>query len=309
MNKTIQSLTVLILTGSLLLIVLSIPRAGQIPTLFARTAPLSPPAGVLDRLYNTAESKSFLLLKTAASSSLDPSVDDDPFAAVNVAAPLPREFTVTISEHRGSGDRRMPLPKYFAGAECLVYGIGISDSIVFESEMARFCKVVAMDCTSPMEVVGPAAEKAGVAFRPWCVGKEKKLMNIDESRYTKGQSEDRVYEFYGLLEIMGKLGHEELTVLKFDIEGFEWSLFEEEILMMDSVRLPAVLVFELHAEGSNGLYVSPELVEGRDGLAVNQLFLKLWGLGYRTVSKNVNRGDPKCADFVLIRNHISASIE
>mmetsp|Transcript_2399 Transcript_2399/g.6404 ORF Transcript_2399/g.6404 Transcript_2399/m.6404 type:complete len:134 (-) Transcript_2399:304-705(-) len=126
--------------------------------------------------------------------------------------------------------------------------------------MARHCKVFAMYCTSPKEVVIPALEKAGVEFRPWCVGKEKDLMDKGESRYTQGQSSERVYQFYGLGEIMEKLGHKRLTMLKLDIEGFEWSLFENEIFTLDPALLPSVLVFELHTFGADSKSVSPALV-------------------------------------------------
>lgn len=34
---------------------------------------------------------------------------------------------------------------------------------------------------------------------------------------------------------------------------------------------------------------------------VNQLFIALWELGYRVISKDVNGGDPACSEFVVAR--------
>ena len=56
----------------------------------------------------------------------------------------------------------------------------------------------------------------------------------------------RKFGFFPLHDIMKKLYHKDITILKFDIEGFEWALFEDEILKMPNP--PQVLAFELHAE-------------------------------------------------------------
>mmetsp|Transcript_117607 Transcript_117607/g.329308 ORF Transcript_117607/g.329308 Transcript_117607/m.329308 type:complete len:102 (-) Transcript_117607:127-432(-) len=97
---------------------------------------------------------------------------------------------------------------------------------------------------------------------------------------------------------MAELKHTSVDLLKFDIEGFEWRLFESELL--GSKTLPAQLSFELHAEGANPAYVPPANIKGKNFPEINQLFLKLFDLGYRVVSKEINGGDPACAEFVLV---------
>merc|ERR1719277_1594134 len=97
---------------------------------------------------------------------------------------------------------------------------------------------------------------------------------------------------------MTELGHTYLDVLKFDIEGFEWKLFETEIL--PSKRLPEQISFELHTQKASPYFVPQENVADKDFVAVNQLFLSLYQLGYRVSSKEVNNGDPACAEFVMV---------
>merc|ERR1719188_1953828 len=97
---------------------------------------------------------------------------------------------------------------------------------------------------------------------------------------------------------MRLLGHDLVDVLKFDIEGFEWKLFQSEIFGLKS--LPRQLAFELHTQGSKPIAVPPHLVQGKDFVEVNGLFLALHDVGYRVVSKEMNIYDDKCAEFVLI---------
>mmetsp|Transcript_128503 Transcript_128503/g.410939 ORF Transcript_128503/g.410939 Transcript_128503/m.410939 type:complete len:111 (-) Transcript_128503:302-634(-) len=97
---------------------------------------------------------------------------------------------------------------------------------------------------------------------------------------------------------MAELGHENVDLLKFDIEGFEWGLFEQDFYGC-SVR-PMQLSFELHTEKANPVCVPKTAVAGRGFAAVNKLFSKLYGFGYRVVSKELNDGDHACAEFVWL---------
>ena len=128
-------------------------------------------------------------------------------------------------------------------------------------------------------------------FHDWCIGSQGNQTRV----YGTNIAEKK---FLSLRKTMKQLDHRTLEVLKFDIEGFEWHLFENEIFKMDS--LPQELVFELHTEGANPLMVPRDLVKDKGAREVNQLFLKLHDMGYRVVSKEVNESDSACAEFVLI---------
>jgi len=56
--------------------------------------------------------------------------------------------------------------------------------------------------------------------------------------YVQNHDRHQKYTFFHLQEIMDKLNHTVVNILKFDIEGFEWNLFYTEILAMKNSFLP-----------------------------------------------------------------------
>jgi hypothetical protein len=109
--------------------------------------------------------------------------------------------------------------------------------------------------------------------------------------------------FEPLNMVLKDRGHMHLDMLKIDIEGGEWPLFEEQILNANNSGgiLPNQISFELHTKFGNMEFVSQALAGTKGRRAVNLLFMKLWKLGYRVVSKELNRGDAGCAEFVVAR--------
>lgn len=101
-----------------------------------------------------------------------------------------------------------------------------------------------------------------------------------------------------LQTIMERLGHEEVDLLEFDVEGFEWKLFD---VVLSSKRLPKQISFELHTRHANRHYVPPHLVAEKGKEAVVEFFDRLYRLGYRVVSKELNFGDYRCVEFVVYR--------
>jgi hypothetical protein len=228
------------------------------------------------------------------------------FEAVSVALPL----APPILDHTPISDSNdhvnfEEVPKNIAatqeltklGKKCVVYGLGIATNSEFESKMANLgCETHAFDCSISSK--SPAVFKKPFTFHHWCIGKKDKV-SFKGNWYVEnnaGNQDDM--QFKSLSETMELLGHDHISLLKFDIEGFEWGLFENEILK--SHQLPEQLAFELHTAGANPTYVPKENTEGKDYVAVNRLFLKLFDKGYRVISKEVNSGDHACAEFVLM---------
>jgi len=177
---------------------------------------------------------------------------------------------------------------------CVVYGMGIAWESNFEQQMAKEgCETHAFDCT--VDPASPVVAGKAFTFHNWCIGEGGSEFNTGNN-YLRGRSADGL-SFKTLSETMRLLGHDSVDVLKFDIEGFEWKLFDTEILSGKS--LPRQLAFELHTEGSVPKAVPPHLVKGKSFVEVNRLFLSLHDLGYRVVSKEMNIYDDKCAEFVL----------
>lgn len=216
---------------------------------------------------------------------------------------------------------------------CVVYGAGIDYEASFEVSMSRDygCAVHAFDCTMSGPKLKTYLQKQALyhslAFHRWCIGQEKESDTVIHSQQQKedqagratdalvpgGQNHVRYYgnqamydydqfdksNFFTLDKIVQHLGHEEVDILKFDIEGFEWALLLDVILV--GRRLPRQLHFELHAMGAKKQFVPEPLQAGRDRLQIVNLFRVLFNRGYRVVTKEVNPGDAACAEFVLYR--------
>lgn len=184
------------------------------------------------------------------------------------------------------------------GGNCVVYGAGIADDSSFEESMAeKGCEVHSFDCTLKGDEAAVKGKK--FTFHNWCLGTPA---SFEQNTYTKDQKKDTKYEFKSVSEAMKELGHSKLDVLKFDIEGFEWNLFENDLLngLLTTKQRPKQLSFELHTEGASPAAVPEGVVKGKNYESVNKLFSKLYDLGYRVISKEQNPGDRACAEFVLV---------
>ena len=190
------------------------------------------------------------------------------------------------------------------------------DNFHFEASLVKQgCTVHAFDCTT--RDVDNRMARAGVIFEPICIGESSDLpgqiyqdhlssvtaaSNADTHNAFVSSSQDPV--FMPLNDVLDSHGHSHLDLLKMDIEGHEWRIFEHEIIGSGSQRLdslPYEISFELHTEMANKACVSEALVKGKNKREVNELFIKLWKLGYRVISKVLNSGDPACCEFVVAR--------
>jgi hypothetical protein len=227
------------------------------------------------------------------------------FSAVMVSMPvsppiIPHERNV-ISKEKDLEDKM--IIRSALAPPCLVYGLGVapartSEYPTFENEMAeRGCDTHAFDCS--VKVDDANVVNAPFHFHPWCIGKDTQGNSDDlkETTWVKNKSEEHL-KFKSLADTMIELNHTSLDLLKFDIEGFEWSLFDDELLR--GTALPRQMSFELHTEGANPRMVPPEVVKGKCFKQVNELFLKLFDRGYRVLSKEINYVDHQCAEFVVV---------
>lgn len=181
------------------------------------------------------------------------------------------------------------------GRKCVVYGIGISSDSAFEQKMAKMgCETHAFDCT--ISTTSEAVSNKAFTFHHWCIGEAVKQKKFGSQYVHSGDGTQ--LEFKTLSDTMQHLGHATVDVLKFDIEGFEWKLFEH-VFLKEAVNIEQIS-FELHTSHASRNYVPKVLTECKDSVAVSRLFLGLYDLGYRVVSKEVNNGDAACAEFVLL---------
>jgi hypothetical protein len=178
--------------------------------------------------------------------------------------------------------------------KCVVYAAGIASESGFEEELSKSgCEVHAFDCT--INASYPSVSGKHFSFHNWCLGKNHED-NLQHDIYNKlGKTS---FEFKSLKSTMDELGHSYVSLLKFDIEGYEWDLFKNELFT--SARRPRQLSFELHTDRANRFYVPHDNVRGKDRHQVDQLFLQLYDMNYRVVSKEINKADAACAEFVLL---------
>eukprot|EP00545_Synedropsis_sp_CCMP1620_P012292 CAMPEP_0119023602 /NCGR_PEP_ID=MMETSP1176-20130426/30252_1 /TAXON_ID=265551 /ORGANISM="Synedropsis recta cf, Strain CCMP1620" /LENGTH=172 /DNA_ID=CAMNT_0006978701 /DNA_START=1 /DNA_END=519 /DNA_ORIENTATION=- len=168
--------------------------------------------------------------------------------------------------------------------------MGISDNSRFEQLMSKTCPsgVHAFDCT--INSTKPSVFGMNFTFHPTCVGL---LYDLSVGSVYANETTDSL-NFETLPNIMKELKHTHLDILKLDVEGSEWKLLE------DFPVKPRQLFIELHTKMARRKYVPHHLVETKDKAATDALFLKLYDMGYRVISKDINTGDRACAEFSLV---------
>lgn len=179
---------------------------------------------------------------------------------------------------------------------CIAYCMGINDDSSFEQYLAGLgCEVHAFDCT--VSGTSKAVLGKNFVFHQWCIG-VKSSMSGNTYVENAPHAEDEM-EFKTLSSTMQVLGHSRIDILKADIEGFEWQLFEGSFLR--GMLQPWQIIFELHAKGSNPRYAPEQLTHDKDCERVRTLFLKFLNMGYVVVSKEQKRNHLSDAEFNVIR--------
>lgn len=226
-----------------------------------------------------------------------PEVRGSVFEAVEVSLPLePPVLKHQRELGSGQGDKNIVGLAQLTrgGRKCVVYGMGIADDSSFEQQMQeRGCETHAFDCT--IDPSAPAVSGKSFKFHNWCIGRRDNV-SFKDNNYLKTDSS---LQFKTMSETMKELGHSSVDLLKFDIEGFEWQLFDTELLQSDNP--PEQLSFELHTQKANPAYVPQKGVHDKGFVQVNRLFRSLFDMGYRVTSKELNSGDPACAEFVAVK--------
>lgn len=236
---------------------------------------------------------------------------DDVLVALPLTPPL-----IIPGDGNGQGVKAMIDPlQAFPNHDCVVYGLGIHDDSSFEQGMTSYCDHVhAFDCT--VELNATSVTDKDFEFHQTCIATNPTGIDMTVE-YGRGggsvgttrraprlSSPQRQLEFQPLSTVMEQLGHDTIDLLKFDIEGAEWELLENEILNNSSFakrqHLPRQLQFELHTKFANPKFVPSKLVQDKDKAAVHGLLLRLYDLGYRIFSKELNNGDSACAELAMV---------
>ena len=89
----------------------------------------------------------------------------------------------------------------------------------------RGCEVHAFDCTVPAQ--NDLVRDRLFEFHQLCIGSAP-IADLSSSSYAKDHAAEtkNQFQFESLASIQQRLGHQSITILKFDIEGGEWDLIQ-----------------------------------------------------------------------------------
>ena len=265
----------------------------QAPVFAGASAPAQPTL-VVDRTLEAAGRARLAAALASPADAGDGISAGDPFADVVVTITLPEE-DVHRSDGHGQDDKFFARRVLTEG--CIVYAAGLAGSVRFEAAVVSEagCSVHAFDCT----LTEAQPEWTFLSFHDWCLGQERSFENNVYSR--RKAATNSTFLFKSLAEVRNELGHPQIDLLKVDIEGFEWDLFETSLFAeAKDADLPQQLLFELHTMGAKP-DVPQSLLVHRSKAAVDRLFLRLFDIGYRVMHKELNDFDSRCAEFALLR--------
>lgn len=274
-------------------------RTGEMKELFDKNTqrgqrPPLVPKDTLEQFKDAMEASRQALLGNDGGGGRKCIRKDCVFRDVTIALPLEAPLLVAgDGDGQGKGGKKSMIHPSIAldpSYDCVVYGMGISGNSRFEQHMSRYCPqgVHAFDCT--INSTKPSVFGMNFTFHPTCVGES---YDLSSGSIYANKTTDALH-FETLPNIMKELRHTHLDILKLDVEGSEWRLLE------DLPVKPRQLFFELHSQGAKRRYVPQHLIEKKDKAATNAMFLKLFDMGYRVISKDINGGDRACAEFSLV---------
>ena len=245
----------------------------------------------------------FLLIAAAwALPQCDHSKTIKSFSDIRVAAAKLVRVPAPPTGHRVLPSEKaihQPLPK-----RCYAVSVGIAGRDPLSSFLQNRCHLYAFDCTLPKRV--PMLPRTH--FYRKCVG------SFDaETPYFRGVhaeprdfiTVDKMTEIVlreHTLEVQNKtlplITRKNIDVLTFDIEGTEWRLFES---LLSMPVLPKQIIFEVHLEKSNPLFVPPTLVQNKSWESLEGVLSQFHARNYTVVSLVPTSNDTCCADMTLVR--------
>ena len=176
---------------------------------------------------------------------------------------------------------------------CVVYSIGSDNFWGFEIDLLRRtrCEVHTFDCTGPASRFTPPRSNKH-HFHHVCLGPRHEKDNSHAKCLKCGET-------WTLQEMQDRLGHKHVDLLKMDIEGHEWPVFESwSSLSNNQIDLPRQIVVEMHYRDFTAF---PEL--GNFGQPPDMVTMqrRLLHMGYVGVVRDDNPHCPVCTELTLIR--------
>lgn len=182
---------------------------------------------------------------------------------------------------------------------CAIYSIGSQDSWEFELDLLKRtnCQIHTFDCTGRRERFH-VPEHENLHFHHICLGAQK-LPGLGDDHPSCNIRTAMCGPMWTLRDMQQHLGHDKIDLLKLDIEGWEWPIFD---IPSTDASMPMEVLIEVHYGGpwrgtkgvihSNGTSSAKDLV---------RLQSHLLGLGYVVIHRDDNRSCKHCTELTLMR--------
>lgn len=169
----------------------------------------------------------------------------------------------------------------------VIYSLGSNNQFEFENALlgSTMCEIHTFDCTSDPP---PGETNSSLFFHKWCIGSPPSSFQT-----TMGP-------FKSFHQVLSELGHTSVRVMKWDVEGFEWDIFEE--FFNDTTTLPNQILFELHYRSHMKAETDWMHREKHAG-EIALLAIQLYDAGYRVIHSAANPGCSSCYEYNLMRLH------
>ncbi len=177
---------------------------------------------------------------------------------------------------------------------CVVYSIGGNNWWDFELDILdkTSCEVHTFDCTGDISRFH-VPKNPRLHFHHVCLGTENRITEVGE--------------FWTLEKMTQTLKHRKIDLLKIDIEGYEFPLFQSwptrDHKAYENMILPMQILVELHYQTQMSELANTENGQRdwkftTDMINMQDHFLKV---GYATVYRDDNEVCPHCSELTLVR--------
>ena len=185
---------------------------------------------------------------------------------------------------------------------CTVYSIGGNNQWDFELDILEKtrCDVHTFDCTGPIERF-TKPENDRLHFHHVCLGATSVngslAMNMP---CTMGLCGDT----WTLDDMQSRLSHDRIDLLKIDIEGWEWPIFDRESIQ--DINLPMQLLMEVHycheCKGKLAIESGVQHNENMEtAIDMARFQARLLMSGYVVINRDDNPACPHCTELTLLR--------
>lgn len=224
--------------------------------------------------------------------------------------------TMAPCKYSCTGACRADTSKIVCGAEqlqpgCIIYSIGGNNNWEFEQRIYDMtpCEIHTFDCTGPRGRFQPPPRISDRHhFHHVCLATQSVPPVPDPTKVKHIPPDFEVVGAMETLEGMQKrLGHKRLDLLKLDIEGFEWPIFESwpELSNLEAssqVALPMQILVEIHYRTAMHALWPQKGVIFKNEIDLVNLQEHLLKMGYVVAVRDDNEMCKHCTELTLLRH-------